>query len=77
MYRICRLLHLRIKPKKSLVRVKPELLAVPEAINEVWSMGFLHDQLSDSRRFRLFNVIDDCNQEGLGITLASRYLPSG
>ena len=60
-------LHLRIKPKKRLVREKPEPLAVPEAINEVWSMDFMHDQLSDSRCFRLFNVIDDFNREGLGI----------
>ncbi len=60
-------LHLRIKPKKRLVREKPEPLAVPEVVNEVWSMDFMHDQLSDSRCFRLFNVIDDFNREGLGI----------
>ena len=68
-YRIyCELeLNLRIKPKKRLVREKPESLAVPEAINDVWSMDFMHDQLSDGRSFRLFNVIDDFNREGLGI----------
>ena len=32
-----------------------------------WSMDFMHDQLTDGRRYRLFNVIDDCNREGLGI----------
>ena len=69
MYRIYRELelNLRIKPKKRLVREKPEPLAVPEAINEVWSMDFMHDQLSDSRCFRLFNVIDVFDREGLGI----------
>jgi len=60
-------LNLRIKPKKRLVREKPESLAVPEAINRVWSMDFMHDRLEDGRGFRLFNVIDDCNREGLGI----------
>ena len=30
-------------------------------------MDFMHDQLTDGRRYRLFNVIDDCNREGLGI----------
>ena len=68
-YRIYRELelNLRIKPKKRLVREKPEPLAVPEAINQVWSMDFMHDQLSDGRSFRLFNVLDDFNREGLGI----------
>lgn len=68
-YRIYRELelNLRIKPKKRLVRDKPEPLAVPEAINQVWSMDFMHDQLSDGRSFRLFNVLDDFNREGLGI----------
>jgi putative transposase len=60
-------LNLRIKPRKRLNREKPEPLAVPEAINEVWSMDFMHDQLSDGRSFRLFNVIDDYNREALGI----------
>lgn len=59
MYRIYRSLelNLRIKPKKRLIRAKPEPLAVPEAVNQGWSMDFMHDQL--------FNVIDDYNREGL------------
>ena len=52
---------------KRMVRQKPEPLAVPEALNQVWSMDFMHDQLSDGRSFRLFNVIDDFNREGLCI----------
>ena len=68
-YRIYRALelNLRIKPKKRIVREKPQPLAVPETINQVWSMDFMHDQLSDGRSFRLFNVLDDFNREGLGI----------
>jgi len=68
-YRIYRELelNLRIKPKKRLNRGKPEPLAVPQAINDCWSMDFMHDQLADGRTFRLFNVIDDYNREGLGI----------
>jgi len=68
-YRIYRELelNLRIKPKKRLVREKPEPLAVPAAINQVWSMDFMHDSLDDGRSYRLFNVIDDFNREGLGI----------
>jgi putative transposase len=29
-------LNLRIKPKRRLVRIKPEPLAVPEALNQTW-----------------------------------------
>ena len=68
-YRIYRELelNLRIKPRKRIVREIPQPLTVPEAINCVWSMDFMHDQLSDGRNFRLFNVLDDFNREGLGI----------
>ncbi len=68
-YRIYRELelNLRIKPRKRLVREKPQPLTVPASINQVWSMDFMHDQLSDGRTFRLFNVLDDFNREGLGI----------
>ncbi|MDM5116594.1 IS3-like element ISAs22 family transposase, partial [Aeromonas salmonicida] len=68
-YRIYRALelNLRIKPKKRLVRAKPEPLAVPDQPNHCWSMDFMHDQLSDGRSVRLFNVIDDFNREALCI----------
>jgi putative transposase len=68
-YRIYRELelNLRIKPRKRLKRDKPDALAVPEAINECWSMDFMHDQLEDGRSIRLLNVIDDYNREGLAI----------
>ena len=68
-YRIYRELelNLRIRPKKRMVREKPDALTVPQALNEVWSMDFMHDQLSDGRCFRLFNLIDDFNREALAI----------
>ena len=68
-YRIYRELELnmRIKPRKRLKREKPEVLAVPLAINETWTMDFMHDQLEAGRSFRLLNILDDCNREGLGI----------
>jgi len=58
-------LNLRIKPNKILNREAPQPLAVPENENECGSMNFMHDQLADGRRCRLFNVIDDFNCEGL------------
>lgn len=68
-YRIYRELelNLRIKPRRRLVREKPEALAVPDTPNAMWSMDFMADQLSGGRYFRTFNVLDDFNREGLGI----------
>lgn len=68
-YRIYRELelNLRIKPRKRLKRDEPDALQVPEAPNEVWSMDFMADRLDDGRQFRLLNVLDDFNREGLGI----------
>lgn len=71
MYRVYRKLefNLRIKPRKRMVREKPEPLHVPQAINVVWSMDFMHDQLDDGRSIRLLNVIDDFNREALTIEI--------
>jgi len=68
-YRIYRELelNLRIKPRRRLKREKPEELTVPNAPNMVWSMDFMADRLADGRQFRLLNVLDDFNREGLGI----------
>ncbi len=68
-YRIyCELaLNLRIKPRRRLKRNTPEPLKEPTKPNQVWSVDFMHDQLSDGRSYRLFNVIDDYKREGLAI----------
>ena len=68
-YRIYRALELdlRIKPRRRLVRGTPQPLSVPPTINQVWSMDVMHDQRRDGRSFRLFNVRDDHNREGVGI----------
>lgn len=62
-------LNLRIKPHKRIVRDKPEPLAVPDAINQCWSMDFMHNQLADGRRFRLLDIIDDFNREALAMDI--------
>ena len=70
-YRIYRQLelNLRIKPRKRIVREKPEPLIVPAAINQCWSMGFMNGQLSDGRSLRTFNVIDDFNRDALSMEI--------
>ncbi len=69
MYRIYRELelNLRIKPRRRIKRDKSEALSVPMAINQTWSMDFMSDTLTDGRSIRTFNVVDDCNREGLNI----------
>lgn len=68
-YRIYRELelNLRIKPRRRLVRERPEPLGTTTSINQVWSIDFMHDTLSNGRAIRLLNVVDDFNREGLGI----------
>ena len=43
------------------------LRRLPEAPNMTWSTDFIADRLGDGRAFRLLNVLDDFNREGLGI----------
>jgi putative transposase len=38
---------LRFGPRRRLVRQKPEPLTVPQAIDQFWSMDFMHDKLED------------------------------
>lgn len=68
-YRIYRELelNLRIKPRRRIKRNYPGKLDVPTCANQVWSMDFMSDQLSNGKTFRTFNVMDDYNREGLGI----------
>jgi putative transposase len=68
-YRIYRELelNLRIRPKRRIKRARPDALSVPVAANQVWSIDFMSDSLSDGRLLRTFNVIDDYNREGLSI----------
>jgi len=62
-YRIYRELelNLRIKPKSRIKRDKPETLAVPAEINQVWSTDFMSDSLKNGHSMRTFNVIDVMN----------------
>ena len=76
-YRIYRELelNLRIKPRRRIKRDKPDALSVPQAVNQVWSMDFMSDALSNGKPLRTFNVMDDYNREGLGIEV-DHSLPS-
>jgi len=68
-YRLYKQLGLRIKrkAKKRLPARIQEKLEVPEAFTQTWSIDFMSDALSNGRKFRSFNVIDDYNREVLFI----------
>lgn len=55
-------LQVRTKRRKKLHRPKQPMM-VPLRTNERWSMDFVSDQLSNSRRFRVLNIVDDYSRE--------------
>lgn len=42
-------------------------LPVPDRPNAYWSLDFIHDQMTDGRRFRVLVIVDDCTRECLGL----------
>jgi putative transposase len=55
-------------PRKKVRKLKRDRqpMAVPTGPVQRWSMDFVSDQLSDGRRFRVLNVIDEYSRECLG-----------
>jgi len=49
--------------KQRLPLRNPAPLATPGALNQSWSIDFMHDALVCSRRFLTFNVVDDFNRK--------------
>ena len=58
-------LQVRTKKRKKLTRPR-QPLEVPTAPDQRWSMDFVSDQLSNGRRFRVLNVVDDYSREMVG-----------
>ena len=42
-------------------------MALPQGVNQRWSLDFVSDALADSRRFRILAVIDDFSRECLAL----------
>lgn len=77
LYRVytCMKLNIQRRAKKRLPgRIKLPL-GIPDGPNQMWSLDFMSDSFTDSRKFRLLNVIDDFNRESLAIEVDTS-LPS-
>lgn len=62
-------LNFRRKGKQRLPVRNPAPLTTPEAMNQSWSIDFMHDALVCGRRLRTFNVVDEFNREALAIEI--------
>ncbi len=68
-YRVyCKMnLNIRRRAKKRLPERVKQKLSVPDAPNQMWSIDFMSDALSDGRKVRLLNVLEDFNRDPIAI----------
>jgi putative transposase len=65
--RICREERLMVRRRggrKRALDLRAPMKA-PDRPNACWSLDFVHDQISDGRRFRILGVVDECTRECL------------
>lgn len=71
-------LGVRKRRKRRLKPVARRPMTPPIRPNQRWSMDFVHDQLSNGRCFRAFNVVDDFTRESVvievGTTLTATHV---
>lgn len=66
-YRVYSELGMQVRTKRRKKLVRPRVpMTVPTAINERWSLDFVHDQLADGRRIRILNIVDDFSRKCVG-----------
>lgn len=68
-------LNIRRKHKRRLPNREKVALEQTDSMNKKWSMDFMSDALTDGRKFRTFNLIDDFNREVLAVE-ADTSLPA-
>ncbi len=62
-------LHLRLPPKRAVIRRSYKELLPPERINEGWAMDFVSDWVvgPNEQAFRIINIMDECSRKALWI----------
>ena len=70
-YRLYRDAQLAIKKRKRRkgVAVAREVLELPRRRNEVWSMDFVMDSLSNGRRIKILTIVDDCTKQAVDLVV--------
>lgn len=70
-YRLYTEENLQVRTKKRNKLIRPRVVMdKPTQANQRWSMDFVADQLSNGRRFRVLNVVDDYSREMVGQLVA-------
>ena len=62
LYRQERLMVRRRGGRKRAIGVRSPM-PLPLRPNQRWSLDFVHDQITDGRRFRILAIVDDCTRE--------------
>lgn len=66
-YRIYTALGLQVRTKRRRKITRPRIsIPVPDGPNQRWLVDFVSDQLSNGRRFRILNLVDDYSRECVG-----------
>lgn len=77
-YRLYRLegLSLRAKlPRRRRAAAPRSQRVVPDGVNKVWSMDFMHDRLADNRAYRLLTIVDIFSRECVALEAAPHFSP--
>lgn len=57
------------RPKRNKLAQRRQPKAIAQAINDIWSMDFVMDQLFDGRRLRALTLVDNYTRECLAIDI--------
>lgn len=70
-YRIYTEEGLTVRKRKGRKRAIGTRTTLPRAdgLNQIWSLDFVSDALSDGRRFRILSVVDQCSRECLALVV--------
>ena len=66
-YRVYKELGMQVRTKRRKKLVRPRIpMSIPLQPNDRWSLDFVSDQLSNGRRIRVLNIVDDYSRKCVG-----------